>query len=402
MNQLEILELSQSITDLYEKMEYDMMLNIVKNIRNYDQVTPTGQWQIQKLAEAGKLNKKTIKIMSDMLGDVDGHFEKMLTEASMRTLSEIEPAYRMAVKCGILEEAVEPDKSKNIKQAIKGFSNQAKESLNLVNTTMRMNAKDMYIKIINETAVMAQDLAKSQEGINILNKATGEVITGAESRQKALRKTIKDFNNRGLTAFVDKRGKQWTPEAYVNMVLRSTVGSTANGIQLARTKDYGVDYLETSSHSGARPKCAKDQGKIFCISGKDKNYPAWSSSSYGEPDGILGINCGHSTYPYVPGVNIQRYFPQDEADNDKQYELIQGQRALERSVRKQKRELAMFDTLGDKEAFQEASMKLKRKELQLGTYCKQNNLPRRKNREQVEGFNKSISAKSIIANKNGG
>ena len=402
MTPLEILELSQTITDLYEKMEYDMMLNIVRNIRNYDQITPTGQWQIQKLAETGKLNKQTIKIMSDMLGDVNGYFEQMLTDVSMQTLSEIEPAYRMAVKRGILEDAVDPNKSKNIKQAIKGFSSQAKESLNLVNTTMRMNAKDMYVKLINDTAVMAQNLTKSQEGINILNKATGEVITGAESRQQALRKTIKEFNDRGLTAFVDKGGKKWTPEAYVNMVLRSTVGSTANGIQLARTKDYGVDYLETSSHSGARPKCAKDQGKIFCISGNDKRYPKWSSSSYGEPDGILGINCGHSTYPYVPGVNIQRYFPKEESENDKQYKLIQGQRALERSVRKQKRELAMFDVMGDREAFQNASMKLKSKELQLSTYCKKNKLPRRRNREQVEGFNQSISSKASLAYKNGG
>lgn len=401
MTPLEVLEMSQAITDVYEKMEYDLMMNVVRNIRNYDQVTPTGQWQIQKLAEMGKLNKQNIKLMAKELGDINGFFEDMITKAAMQTISEIEPGYKMAVKRGILEDAIEPEKSPNIKQAMKSYQKQAKKSLNLVNTTMRNNTKDMYVKLINDTASLAEKIGKNQEAIDMLNKSAGQVISGAESRQQALRKTIKEFNNKGIAAFIDKAGRSWTPEGYVNMVLRSTVGSVANSTQLARAKDYNVDYLEVSSHSGARPKCAKDQGKIFCISGKDKSYPKWSSSSYGKPDGLLGINCGHSVTPFVPGVNIQRNFPQDDEKNDKQYKIIQGQRALERDVRQSKRELAMFDLLGDQEAFQKTSMKLKAKEKKLGLYCSQNNLPRRRNREQVDGFGKKQSAKAITANRKG-
>jgi len=399
LTSLEEQELSQAITDVYEKMEYELMLNIVRNIKNYGQVTPTGQWQIKKLAEIGKLNKQTIKLMSDMLGGVSNYFTDMLNEASMQVVNEIEPGFRQAVKDGILEEAVKPEKSKNIKQAMKQYASQAKKSLNLVNTKMLHNTKELYVRLINDTATMAEKIAQNQEAVDILNKSAGQVITGAQSRQEALRKTVREMNNKGITAFVDKMGRDWTPEAYVNMTVRSTVSNVANGTQIARTKDYGIDYLETSSHSGARPKCAKDQGKIFCISGKDKNYPAWKSSSYGEPDGILGINCGHSVHSYVPGVNIQRYFPQDEIENDKQYKLIQGQRALERDVRKSKRECTLFDELGDKEAFQEASFKLKQKEATLNGYCKQNNLPRRRNREQVDGFGKGVSARAVSANK---
>jgi hypothetical protein len=399
MTPLEAQALSQTMTDVYEKMEYDLMMNVVRNIKNYDQITPTGQWQLQKLAESGKLTKQNIQIMADALGGTGSYFTDMITEAAMQTVDEIEPGYRKAVKDGILNEAVEPKKSPNIKQAMETYKKQAKDSFNLVNTTMRNNTKDMFVKLVNDTATLAEQIGKNQEAINVLNKSAGEVISGAESRQQALRKTIKEFNAKGITAFVDKAGKNWTPEAYTNMVLRSTVGSVANSTQLARADDYGVDYLEVSSHSGARPKCAKDQGKIFCISGKDKNYPKWSSSSYGDADGLLGINCGHSVTPFVPGVNIQRNFPQDEEENDEQYQKMQGQRAIEREVRKSKRELAMFDMLGDKEAFQEASVKLKAKEKKLSLYCKENNLPRRRNREQVDGFGKSTSAKAIDANK---
>jgi hypothetical protein len=101
MTPLEEQVLAQTMTDVYEKMEYDLMMNVVKNIENYDQITPTGQWQLQKLAESGKLTKQNIKIMADALGGTDTYFEDMITKASMQTLSEIEPAYRMAVKDGI-------------------------------------------------------------------------------------------------------------------------------------------------------------------------------------------------------------------------------------------------------------------------------------------------------------
>lgn len=86
-----------------------------------------------------------------------------------------------------------------------------------------------------------------------------------------------------------------------------------------------------------------------------KKYPHWNKSSYGEPDGLLGINCGHHIYPYVEGVSIRRYFPTDDLDaNDKLYKQTQIQRGLERAVRKQKRECMLFDELRDKEAFEKA------------------------------------------------
>jgi len=93
--------------------------------------------------------------------------------------------------------------------------------------------------------------------LDILNKNTGAVVTGAQARQAAMRKTIKEFNERGIPGFVDKRGREWSPEAYVNMDIRTTVTNVAHEAQFARMDDYGLNLVQISSHSGARPKCAK-------------------------------------------------------------------------------------------------------------------------------------------------
>ena len=60
----------------------------------------------------------------------------------------------------------------------------------------------------------------------------------------------------------------------------------------------------------------------------------------------------------------------------------------------------LFDELGDEEAFQESSVKLKQKEARLKNYVDSKaNLHRRKDREQIVGFDRRISAEAVAANK---
>lgn len=374
MTPLEIQLLAQTFSDVYEKIEYDLMINTIKNISTHKEIAATAEWQIKKLAQLGKLNKENIAIMSKALKGVDKDINKMLTDISLKTAANLEPGYAEMVKDGILKGATPIEKSASIQQIVKEVQKQVKQSLNLTNTTMLSKAKSGYVNLVNAT---------SSKAIEILNKSTLEVITGAESRQTALCSTIKEFNDNGIAGFVDKLGRNWTPEAYTNMVLRTSVSNTANGVQLARADDYEIDYVEVSSHSGARPKCAKDQGKVFCKSGKDKKYPAWSTSSYGKSDGLLGINCGHSIYPFIPGVSIQRYLPVPEEENEEQYNAIQGQRAIERDIRKSKREKALYDEVGDIEGSKMAQQAIKDKQAKIRQYVSENDLPRRNNREQI-------------------
>lgn len=402
MNLLKNQQAAEAVDSVFIDLEAQLMQNIARHLSDWKKPIDTDKWLMQKLAEIGKLNKENIKTIAQMSGLSQTSAERMLNELAEESINSIEPGFRQLVDRGLADKAVSVGKSKNVKQVTKTLRKQAKETINLTNTTMLHKAQEAFKLLVQSTA---------QESLRIMNSNTTSVITGAESRQQALRRTIKQFNEKGITGFVDKRGREWTPEAYVNMAMRTTAGSVANEMQTARCLDYGINLVSIDSHSGARPKCAKDQGKIFDLNngsgttedlnGKKIKYYPWRSSSYGEPDGLLGINCGHHKYPFVPGVNIQRYFPTDDLDaNNRLYKQTQVQRALERDVRKQKRECMLYDTLGDKDAFEEAAVKLKAKEAQLKNYVDTHeNLQRRKNREQVVGFDKRISAEAVGANK---
>lgn len=403
--------MADSVAGIYQDLEELLMRNIVRHIRDYGKPIDSDDWQLQKLAELGALNKENIRIIAQQAGISQTAVERMLNEAAQESIKQLEPCLQNAAKDGLLHTAVDVDKNKNIKRTVEALQTQAKDSLNLCNTNMLYKARDAYKNLVQNICSASKEIEQKQDFIDLMNKNVSNTVIGAESRTRAVRSCIKQFNEKGIPAFVDKAGREWTPEAYVNMCMRNTAKNVADEVQSERCKEYGCNLIEISSHSGARPKCSKDQGKIFDLDngsgytedarGKKIRYYPWNSSSYGEPDGILGINCRHHKYPFVPGVNIKTYFPVDKEENDKLYEQTQVQRALERDVRRQKRECMLYDELGDTEAFEKAAVKLKSKEAKLKNYVDSNdNLHRRKDREQVVGFDKYISSKAVSANKN--
>ena len=354
MNLLKNQQAAEPIDGIYQELEMQLMLNIVRHLKGWQQPIDTDRWSMQKLAEIGKLTQENIKIIAEMAGVSQTVAERMLNDMAEEAICQIDPGLRELARRNLIGETMAAAQSDNVKQVMKSLRLQAKDVLNICNTTMLYKTEDSFKGLINDIG---------EEALKILGGHASEVVTGTEARGQAVRKCIRRLNDRGITAYVDKAGREWTPEAYINMVMRNTAKNTAEEVQTARIKDAGVNLIQIDSHSGARPKCAKDQGKLFSLDntsgytedlhGRKLQYYPWNSSSYGEPDGILGINCKHHKWPFVSGVNVQRYFPTEDVDaNNELYKQTQVQRALERKVREQKRLCMLYDEVGDKDAFE--------------------------------------------------
>lgn len=411
MDMLENQAAAESVDAVFQDLETLLMQNIIRHCQSYNQPIATDEWLLQMLAQIGQLTQENIQIIAQMTGLSQTAMERMLNETSEKALKEVEPALAYLTREGLAGKPVALRKSKNVQETMSSMKRQTKSTLNLCNTTMLYKSKDAYKTLVNKVAADASEIANKQSFLDRLNVHATAATIGAESRQQAMRACIKEFVDKGIPAFVDKRGREWTPEAYVNMAMRNTAKNTADEVQTARCQDYGVNLIEIDSHSGARPKCAKDQGKIYDLnnnsgyttdaSGRKVRYYPWNSTSHGQPDGILGINCRHHKYPFFPGMSLQTYFPvEDQEASDRLYKQTQVQRALERDVRKQKRECMMYKELGDDEAFEQAAVQLKAEEAKLRSYVGDNEqLHRRKDREQVIGFDRKISVEAVAANK---
>ncbi|MGH0601151.1 phage minor capsid protein [Bacillus mycoides] len=363
-------QLSLFAVDIYNAIEEELLLNMAKLLKRDMDLLLTAEngdqyqhWRMVQLNKLGTLDKQQLETIARHSGMTAKEVRTMLQNAGSAAIADHEDIYNQAMKLGLLEVAPPMAQSAALIGILNAYVNQALSTLNLVNTTMLKHSQQMYLDVLNTTV--------------------GKMLAGTITQQQAVRQAIAEWSNKGIPGFIDKSGRKWSAEAYVNMVCRSTSNNVANEMQDERMKDYGVDLVETSSHMGARPKCAPYQGRIFSMSGKSKKYPAWSTTSYGDPAGILGVNCRHIKYPYIEGMSTQRNKPQDYAENDRVYKESQKQRSLERDIKKAKREVRLLEELGDKEGVKLAKQKVTQCQANMREFITATGRTRRPEREKI-------------------
>ena len=400
-------ELSAPLVRVLLDMEDDILREIAAQLSRDGNISDTSKWRIRQIARAGRFDKRAAAIIAGYSEVEDGQAMDAVLTAAETEIGYLDNAVQAANAAGLSEYFSDIPAEESALGAAKAFQKQAASDLNLVNTVMKYKAGSAYVNAVN---AIYRDTAEGRQGaLDIMGKGAAKAVSGQMSLQEATRKTIRELAQKGIPAFVDKRGREWSPEAYVMMDMRSTLGNTARAAQNARCDEYNIQLIEVSSHMGARPLCAPYQGRIFSRDGSKGvttdgvggkiYYTPLSETSYGQPAGLFGINCGHVQYPFVPGINFQRYFPYPKEENDRRYMQFQQQRAMERGIRAAKRECMMLQETGDTEGLQKASLRLRNQREKYRAYCKETGLKQHNDRTQVYGYDRSISAKTVWAER---
>ena len=400
-------ELSAPLVRVLLDMEDDILREIAAQLSRGGDISDTSKWRIRQLARAGRFDKRAAAIIAGYSEVEDGQAMDAVLTAAETEIGYRDNAVQAANAAGLSEYFSDIPAEESALGAAKAFQRQAASDLNLVNTVMGYKAKSAYVNAVN---AIYRDTAEGRQGaLDIMGKGAAKAVSGQMSLQEATRKTIRELAQKGIPAFVDRRGREWSPEAYIMMDMRSTLGNTARAAQNARCDEYGINLIELSSHLGARPKCAIDQGKIYSRDGTSGvttdgagnkiHFTPFSQTSYGQPDGILGINCGHVQYPFAEGINFQRYFPYPKEENNRRYMQFQQQRAMERGIRAAKRECMMLQEAGDSEGLQKASLRLRNQREKYSAYCKETGLRQHNDRTQVYGYDRSRSSKTVWAER---
>lgn len=391
MNPREIEEMSWRMAEVYEAVVNRILINLA---RHFPYIAageaPSGTWiyQAKKLAEMGQVTRETEQIILNMLGDADGALRALLEESILDGLKDAEPALRKAAEKGFLPGGIntppvlEPEQM----QAFAAYYKQSADKLNLVNTVMLESTGWAY------QATVSDIVTRVSNAQGILNVATGEVVTGVSSWNAAIRSGVKNMVANGITGFVDHGGHKWSPEAYVAMDVRTTMANTARAAVWERMEDYGDDLYQVSWHNGARELCFPWQGKVISRSdsprdveddeGNTVHVYAQSETTYGEPAGLFGVNCGHYPIPFVPGFSRIRQPQQDAEENAKAYEQSQQQRYLERRLREEKRDLDIMKAQGaSEEALKAQRKRIREASGNIDEFCAKTGRTRRRDRE---------------------
>ena len=400
-------ELSAPLVRTLLDMEDDILREIAAQLAKDGKVSDTSKWRIRQFARSGRFDKRAASIIDGYSEVQNGQALDMVLAAAQTEIGYLDNAVQAANAAGLAEYFSDIPAETSALNAAKAFQRQAASDLNLVNTVMKYKAGSSFVNAVN--SVYRESKKSRQDVLDVMGKSSAKVVMGHMSLQEATRKTIRELARKGIPAFTDKLGREWSPEAYIMMDMRSTLANTARAAQDMRCDQYGIQLIEVSSHIGARPLCAPYQGRIFSRDGSKGittdgaggkiYYTPLSETSYGQPAGLFGINCGHVQYPFVPGINFQRYFPYPKEENDRRYMQFQQQRAMERGIRAAKRECMMLQEVGDTEGLQKASLRLRNQREKYRAYCKETGLKQHNDRTQVYGYDRSKSSKTVWAEK---
>lgn len=392
MNPRFIDEMGAGMAEVYEAVTDRILINLAKYfkyVKSDKEIKRSFEYQARMLAQMGQVNRETVDIIVNSLGGADAALRQCLEAAIVDALKKEEPALREAAKKGLLygQGLLPPEVTPNQMQAFQMYYKQAADKLNLVNTVMLESTQNAYIETVSD---IASRIERTQ---SILNVAAGEVVTGVESYNTAMREGVKKMVDNGLTGFIDHGGHKWSPEAYVAMDIKTTLFNTSRAAVWERNAEYGNDLYMVSWHNGARPLCYPWQGKVLSTSGRtgvtadlDGNEVEIHSESeiesfrYG--GGLFGVNCGHYPQVFIPNVSVIREPAQDEEENAKAYAESQQQRALERNLREKKRDLEVLKAQGaDENAIKAQKAKVREASNKIQDFCDDTGRTRRKDRE---------------------
>ena len=323
--------LSDDLIEIYSQLEIDILRDMARRLVRVGKITEATKWQAQVLAEAGGLKQNIAHI---------------LRKYDKRIIKEIQAIFNDAL-------------IKNARADNRIFAESTGR------TVSDSNAQTMLATIKKTHEDLSRLTLTSAESTNITflkqaNNAYMQVTSGAFDYDTAMRMAAHEIAKDGVTTMITypntPKPVRRSLESAIRQNILTSVNQTASQQTMNNCEALNCDLVEVTAHVGARPEHEAWHGKVYSISGKSEKYPPFSVCGYGEADGICGINCRHSFYPYFEGA--EKHYSQEDLDemskqtvtyNGKSYSRYEGEqrlRHIERKIRHYKKEAAVQESFG--------------------------------------------------------
>lgn len=374
LDEYEIDNLIQPIVDIYNQLELELLKEIAARLATYDGVSGSLEWYLDKVKDMGILNENAIKIIA--------RYSELSEKAIKEILEKAQyGSFDMSVLGKAYKQKIIPISPKNL----------------LEDDVFKKTLKNSYVEVNKSYRLIQTKALEStqQRYMDVLNKSYIEVSSGIYDYNTSIRRAIKQMANKGITGITYKRKNgaivNYSIEAAVRRDTLTATYKLCNENAMKEIKRIGAEYVEVSSHMGAR--VSKDdpiadhagwQGKVYKLNGSTEEYDNfYDKTGYGDILGLGGVNCRHLFSAFFPGISKPVSVQYDQEENEKYYKLTQKQRKYEREIRKLKKEKACYEEIGDEEGVKEVNKALRFKSKQLNAFCKKNGLRRDRNREVV-------------------
>ncbi|MEE0709913.1 MAG: phage minor capsid protein [Gemmiger sp.] len=382
--------LPDAAAELWQQVEDDILRDIARRIGTLDELeplTPTAQWQAWRYEQVQACHQDVLTILAKYSGKSQEVIRQTLLDAALTTLASDDAVYRAA---GLAPPPVERSKALN----------------NLLNAGYRQTLGTWR----NLTATTANTVTGEFE--RALDRAWLQVSSGGFDYKTAIKRAV-DGLAEHMAGVTYPSGHKDTLEVAVRRAVLTGTNQTCAKLQLARADEMGCEFVEVTAHAGARPEHALWQGKVYhrggAVTYQGVRYGDFEAATgYGTGPGLCGWNCRHNFYPFFPGLSAPNYSQEQlDAFNAKEvtyggkqytrYEISQMQRALERRVRRFKRQYLAEDAAGVDTTAAAAKLRAARKD--LNDFVRATGGRNNSARTSVSGFGRSQASKATARAK---
>lgn len=349
-------------------------------------LTSSDAWRIQVLQDSGYLLQDITEELAKYTKRQEKEIKAAMEEAGVKALEYDDKTYRAA-----------------------GLSPMPLTQSPALIRLMERN----YNATLGEWRNMTRSTAEAAQKLflNECDFAYNKVMSGATSYSQAVREAVESVASGGV--YVDyPSGHRDTIEVATARAVRTGIAQAAGDISIKRMEEMDWDIILVSAHIGARTGDGGQnpgnhlwwQGQFYSRTGRDKRFPNfYERTGYGTGVGLSGYNCRHS-FGSGDGVN-NPYADIQTADNVRVEKLEQRQRALERRVRKTKREVMGLQEAVEKcqdeaakfelqQTLDRKSYLLSRQNKAYNEFCKENSLRPLSERLQIARWNREQAAKA--------
>lgn len=380
------------ILSLYQELEDFIMTDISRRILQTGGMTATADRLIWRLTQMGESRAAIEQKLQSLTKLTQQELRKILQNAVLTSWDNDKD-----ILLGINENISPPLENPEVIVVMDAeFKKTLGELANLTRTTLDQSQKDF---------------------INLLDEVDMRIASGVQSYASAVNDVLDNYVGKGL--MVDyPTGTRRTLEAAVRCCVVTSMNQTAAQVTNQYITQAQTNYVLVSAHLGART--GKDehsnhagwQGKAYCLRGSEPGYPNLAEHTGYDIDsktgqgtvldlvGLHGYNCRHSHQPWAKGLRNpwEDEHKVNSRESKKVYENTQKQRAMERSIRKTKRQLIekqqilSSDNIPDEDKkriqseYDRLAYRLTEQNGAYNSFCKDNNLAAQYDRNKVADF----------------
>lgn len=363
------------------ELEMRIMQDIIRRIRINDEITRSADWQIYRLVQMGQSTE---------------YIQQQIQRSLKLTDEEIQNLYEGAIQSGYvrdkkLYEAVGKElipfkENTELQQLIQSVIAQTKSQMENITQTLGfvidVNGKSVFTP-------MGEYLQR------VLDTAAFEVTSGTFDYNTTLKKVVTEMIKSGVRSVDYESGWSNRIEVAARRALMTGVTQVTSHINERNAAELKTNLFEVSWHASARPSHQEWQGRVFT------KKQLIEICGLGTGPGLMGWNCYHSFYPFIPGVSKRQWTDEqldqmNAAENkpkkylDKEYttyEATQRQRELETLMRTQRKKIKLLkagagsedDILASEIWYQETMRKYK-------IFSRDMELPQQMERVYIDGL----------------